>query len=378
MSTERAPSSGATIRTRAGLSPAERVRVEQLAFDYGEAAESYLIVEPDEQLIVLPDFAGVAAIVENGCPGCLNVPGGMLAPTFDQKLELLLDLRNRVGPGCHTVNIYSVLDKDIPLMEKAGYQINKFGEEPVLDLGDIDWKGKPFEWIRRQSNFCERHNVECVEVHRDQLPTDEWEHIKSEMTRVLTEDLKDRPYPRELLLLEGRLMPEYLGRRRLFIARQKGRPGLEAYLVCNPMCGGRRWGFESYRRSGDATRGVMAHLMRTTIDLLQAEGVEQVDLCVVPGAGMRRKTHPSESWMVQRGLDLWYRRLDMFMGFRGQEYFKSRFRPRMVNRFVGAYPKASIRSILSFFRTAGAFSPSYRNVARTAWQQFRNKFRRGD
>jgi hypothetical protein len=43
---------------------------------------------------------------------------------------------------------------------------------------------------------------------------------------------------------------------------------------------------------------------------------------------------------------------------------------------VCAYPHATVWSILSFFRTAGAFSPNYRNVARAVWQNFKSKFRR--
>lgn len=366
------------FRTRASLTPEERAQIEQLAFDYGEAAESYLIVEPDEKVLLLPDLSGAAAIVENGCTGYLNVPGGMLAADDIGRRALLEALKSRIGVDCHTINTYSVLDKDIPLWEQAGFQINKFGEEPVLDLGSIDWKGKPYEWIRRQSNFCERHGVICEEVHRDRLTPAEWEGLTGELFRIVKEDLSHRPYPHELLLLEGRLMPDYLGRRRLFVARREGEPGLEAYLVCNPMRGGREWGFESYRRRSDSVRGVMAHLMRTTIDVLQSEGVEQVDFCVVPGSGTRQKSHPSESWMVRRGLDLWYRRLDLFMGFQGQAHFKSRFRPRMINRYVCAYPHATVWSILSFFRTAGALSPSYLNVARAVWHQLSSKFRRSN
>lgn len=372
----RPPTAAACVRARSSLTAVEQARVEQLAFDFGEAAESYLIVEPDEQVLLLPDQSGAVAIVENGCRGYLNVPGGLLAEDDAAKLALLEALKSRIGVDRHTINAYSILDKDLPLLERAGFQINKFGEEPVLPLGDVDWKGKPYEWIRRQSNYCERQGVVCSEVRRDQLAVAEWESIKGELFRILKEDLSHRPYPHELQLLEGRLMPEHLGRRRLFVARRENHPGLEAYLVCNPMRGGREWAFESYRRSGDATRGVMAHLMRTTIDVLQAEGVEQVDFCVIPGEGVRQQSHPSESWMVRRALDMWYRRLDLLMGFQGQAHFKSRFRPRMINRYVCAYPHATMWSILSFLRTAGAFSPSYLNVTRAAWHRLKNRFSR--
>lgn len=357
---------------REHLAPDEREVLERLAYDYGRSGESYLIVEPDGQCLILPDQAGAAAIVQNYCTRHLHITGGLLAPD-GEKPRLLQALKELVGGRTKNVNVYSILDEEVPLFEAAGFQINKFGEEPVLDLGDVTWSGKQYEWIRRQVNFCERAGVVCSEVHRDQLIPAEWESLKAEMFHVLREDLADRTYPHELLLLEGKLMPDLLGRRRLFVARCEGREGIEAFLICNPMRGGREWAFESYRRRKDATRGVMPYLMKSTIDVLQSEGVEQVGFCVVPGEGMRTKSHPTESWLVQRGLDLWYRRFDMFMNFQGQLHFKSRFRPRMVNRFVCAYPRASISSCLSFFRTAGALQPSYRNASRVIWQQIKRK-----
>ena len=97
---------------------------------------------------------------------------------------------------------------------------------------------------------------------------------------------------------------------------------------------------------------------------------------MVPGEGTARRSHPTESWLVQQALNFWYQRCDLFMGFQGQAYFKSRFRPRMINRYACAYPKASISSCLSFVRTAGALSPSYRNLAREMWRRLRQKFTR--
>lgn len=362
---------GSPIRARASLTPQERGNLERLAFEYGTAADSYLAVEPDGDCLMLPDQSAAVAIVRNQCRKHLHMPGGLLAADED-KPRLLEVLRGLVGREGRTINCYSLTDADLPLFERYGFQINKFGEEPVLDLGDLTWSGKPYEWIRRQVNYCERHGVACVEVLPHERTGEHWERLKLELFDIVREDLRDRPYPHELALLEGRLFPDHLGRRRLFVARREGLEGIEAFLICNPMRGGREWAFESYRRRKDATRGVMAFMMKSIIDRLQEEGVEQVDFCVVPGKGMMdRRHHPTESRKIRYGMHLWYRHFDMFMNFRGQEYFKSRFRPRMINRYVCVSPRVTVSSIISFFRTAGAFSPNYRNVARAFWQHLR-------
>jgi phosphatidylglycerol lysyltransferase len=213
----------------------------------------------------------------------------------------------------------------------------------------------------------------CQEIRPEEVPAAEWERMKAEMFDILEDDLRGRPFPHQLALLEGRLYPDHLGRRRLFIARKRDEARLEAFLVANPMRNGREWAFELYRKRKSATRGVMPYLMKSVIDLMQEEGVEQVDLCVVPGKGTEKRSHPNESFLVRFGLDMWYRRLDFFMNFQGQSYFKSRFRPRTINRYVCVTPKATVFSIMSFLRTVGAFSVSYRNLARAVWRDLKGK-----
>lgn len=364
------------LRERSELSPEEQAALEQLAWRYGNAAESYLVVEPDGQCLLLPDLQGAVAIFRHKCRKHVHVPGGLLAS--DENKPRLIEALKTLAATHRTVNCYSIREEDLPFFEAAGFQITKFGEEPVLDLGRVSWSGKDYEWVRRQANFCRRNGVICQEVNPQELPPAEWEAMKAELHEILHDDLEGRPFPHQLALLEGRLYPDHLGRRRLFIARKRDQSQLEAFLIANPLRDGREWAFELYRKRKDSTRGVMPYLMKSVIDLMQEEGVEQVDLCMVPGKGTATPSHPRESRLVRFGVDNWYRRLDFFMNFQGQFYFKSRFRPRMINRYVCVTPRASLFSVLSFLRTVGAFSVNYRNLMRAIWQDLRGKRSSGD
>jgi phosphatidylglycerol lysyltransferase len=167
-------------------------------------------------------------------------------------------------------------------------------------------------------------------------------------------------------MLEGRLMPDHLYRRRLFVAQHEGSSGIEAFLVCNPYCNGREWGFEIYRRRRNATRGVMPYLMRSVIDQLQSEGDRRVSLCVVPGKGARQTRTGSDHWLIRQLLGLWYERLNFLFNVKGQEHYKSRFRPTMRDRYICVSRRSSAWSISSFLWTVGAGNNSPTNVLRAA------------
>ena len=62
--------------------------------------------------------------------------------------------------------------------------------------------------------------------------------------------------------------------------------------------------------------------------------------------------------MVRLAISLWYKRLNFLFNTRGQDHFKSRFRPRYVNRYLCVTPKTSVRSISSFLVTTGGIRPN--------------------
>jgi phosphatidylglycerol lysyltransferase len=50
------------------------------------------------------------------------------------------------------------------LFRRHGFQISKLGEEPIVKLNETAWKGKDYEWLRRQENYCQRQEIAFREV----------------------------------------------------------------------------------------------------------------------------------------------------------------------------------------------------------------------
>ena len=339
---------------RRDLSADHRDHLEQLAFQYACVPESYDIAVSEGHVLQTPCRRGAVSVLVDG--KFWHIAGNLLAPE-NLKPQMVRDLKEISQRRRRTIAVYNVSRTDAERFRDEGFVVNKFGEEPVLNLQDVDWSGKKFEWVRRQSHFCSRAGVEIAEI----TDRTEQHQLAETLVSIMMEDLADRTLDKPLRLLEGEFRPHSLQRRRLFVARSSD--GLvEAFLACSPINGGRGWAFETYRKRRDATRGVTAFLFRAVADQLKSEGVEQVSLCLIPGRNVADSAVGRGDWRVEKILSLFFRRGEFFFNVKGQDHFKSRFRPDYVDRYLCVAPKNSAISIWSFMKTTGALNCNYRNM----------------
>lgn len=353
---------GAQLTQRTQLSTEEWTELELLAFQHSASPETYDIMGSSSSLLRTPGNQGALSVLPDG--RYWHVAGGLIAsphlkPAIIQWLKQI-SLQQR-----RTIIIYSIPTSEVNAYREAGFSVNKFGEEPMLDLGQITWKGGAFEWVRRQTNFCLRAGLIVQEIT---CPVQQKE-MSTDLEEILTDDLSERVYSRPLRLLEGEFNPHLLHRRRLFVARHEGTGRVEGFLAASPMDGGRTWAFETYRKRSTAPKGTIPFLFRQVIDQLQSEGVSQVSLCVVPGKGVQhdctKQSNPRIRWVMA----FWYKRLNFIFNTAGQDFFKSRFRPRYVDRFVCASPHNSLLAVASFMKTSGALRPNFRNLAQKCFSR---------
>ncbi|MEZ6121565.1 MAG: DUF2156 domain-containing protein [Planctomycetaceae bacterium] len=354
-STQTWSASDGVLHQSSEMSAEQRRRFERMAFEFGQAAESYNVVMSPGTILKTPCGQGLVSVLKSG--RSWHLPGGLLAP--DELQPAFVDWLKRISARQRrTIAVYSVSQHQAEIFRESGFEVTKLGEVPVLDLGGITWKGREFEWVRRQTNFCLRAGVSVNEI----TDAAEQQRLAPELIDILNADLSTRTYSRPLSLLEGEFCPRSLGRQRLFLARTLDR--IEGFLVCSPMRGGEAWAFEVYRKRSDAVRGTIPFLFRTVTDRLQEEGRKQVSLCLVPGRGMHVPSAEGGHRLVRFSLDLLYRRVNFLFNTQGQDYFKSRFRPRYVDRYVCVTPNSSILSICSFLHVTGAFRPNPINLVR--------------
>ena len=347
------------------LSPTEFAALERLAFEYGHAPDSYLIVEPHRYCYLAPDHSAAMSVVVSGRN--IHISGGILAPV-EIRRQIIARLAELAKRTRHFVACYSIGEQDRPLFEEAGWQVTKFGENTSLKLESLSWSGKPYEWVRRQFNYCQRMGLACREVRQEMISADSWKKLTKELFEIQRDDLKDRVYSTELSFLVGKLQPEHLGRRRLFIAEDQTKMRVEAFVIANPMRGGKGWAFEMYRRRQDAPRGTVCFLIKWIIDGLKAEGVEEASLCMLLWKGTHTFNGKRTSSLVRWGLAVAYHLGDAIYNTKGMTHFKTRFRPELSNCYACGTPKATVLTCINFFYTVGAFSISTRNIVSNSWR----------
>jgi phosphatidylglycerol lysyltransferase len=339
------------------------LRLEALAFQYGSTYDSYLATERDRQIFWARDAPGAVAYLRDG--RYVHVAGGLLAQA-DVKPRLMAEIVDWANQNRWVLSFYNLTDDDLDLAREHGFQVTKWGEEAIVDLSECTWTGKPYEWLRRQTNYCVRKGVVITECERSQVSAFEWQRITAELNEISRALLAKKPQRDEIHFLEGRFDPERLDRRRLFVARgDDGAGRIEAFLVCNPGMGGEFWSFETYRRRSDAVRGTMPHLMHQAMRQLQAEGVALVSLCLVPGLRCETPLN-GDSALARWGMVIGSRYFSCIHDTHGMYHYKSRFRPRFDNRYLAVRPRLSLRSAWSFVRVLGVLDLQVGGLLRQA------------
>ena len=344
--------------------------LEDLLFRYGRCYDSYLGTEPNRETFWSLDRRGVVTFVRRG--RYLNISGGLISPA-DQKLSLLMQLVGYAIANRLVLSFYNIPEDELPLFRNFEFQITKWGEEALVDLTSELWQGRAFEWVRRQVNFCHRHELVCSECDLDELSADARATVIAELREVSAAPLALKPQAAEMTFLEGSFDPSQMNRKRLFIARADGGAGrIEGLLVANPCQNGSAWVFELYRYRPDAVRGTVAFLMHQAIQRMQFENVTHVSLCLIPGLGCETPL-PGDSSMVRRALVIASKYFDFLFNTAGTHHFKSRFRPRYENRYLCVWPKATLGSSWAFIRVIGVLNLNPLKLWRALREQLANR-----
>lgn len=362
--------SGALVAVQPSAAPRKRF-LEEMAFRHGQYYDSYLATDSDRETFWSRDGLGAVAFVRVG--RYLNVGGGLLASERHRE-SLLAEVIAAADRHGEVLSFYNVAESDLPLFRDYGFQATKLGEEAAIDLNCWDCRGKSFEWLRRQVNYCRRQGLTAAEAVREDYSPPEWSSLVAELAEVSAGFLAAKPQAVELRFLDGAFHPHTLGRRRVFVARAKtGR--IEGFLACNPYRNGAGWAFEIYRQRPDAVRGTVPFLMHETMRALQAENAPRISLCLVPGLRTDGGL-PGDSPLVRRGLMLGSRYFSFIFDTAGLYHFKSRFRPAFESRYLCARPKVTLGSAWSLVRLLGVLELDAGKMARVITRRLWRRGRR--
>lgn len=330
--------------------------LEELAFRYGRYYDSYLITEPNREYLWSSEDSGVLGYSRRG--RYLNVAGGLICSEY-HRAEFLADVVEFARLNHLVISFFSIDETDANLFREMGFQVSRFGVESRIDLDGHEWRGKPYEWVRRQVNFVTRQSVIFEEWDSESLVDSIDNSRFDELTEISDEHIAGKPQKGEIPFFEGRLLAGHLHRRRVFVARaENGNGRVEGFAICNPMLEGDRWAIEMYRQREDAPRGTIPFLIKQVLDQFRMEGCEQVSICPVPTIGTER-TLPGSSLPARIGMYLWSKWGAAIYDCKGLYHFKSRFRPTFTDVYICAYPGSNWGAVWAYLMTIGTFDVNW-------------------
>lgn len=339
---------------------------ERFVATHGRQFDSYLATQPDRELFWSQGRRGVVSFVRRGRH--VLVSGGLIAP-LDERGPLLHEFLDYLATLRLRPMFFCIPEEDLPLFREVGFRITKIGEDAVVDLPDCTFSGKPFEWVRRQVNYCRRHGLVAEEVRPEDVTREQWQQILGETAELCRERLRERPQSKELEFFDGQLGEHRLGQRRLFVARSdEVRGRLEGFVVCNPLRGGEAWAIEIYRHRPDAVRGTLAFLFHHVISQLRDEGVSAVNLCIIPGHNCQTPL-PDDNEFIRKGFARADRYFSLLFDITGIGHFKSRFRPRYEASYYCSPPDASFGAFWAIIMTLGVLRLDPVKTLRLAWRR---------
>ena len=154
------------------------VETEQQAFEFGQVYDSYFATEDGWKRFRVKGRSGVIAYRRLGRH--VKVLGGLLASDDDKPILLREFIRLADSFGLIT-SFYNITDHDLGLFRDYGFQVTKWGEEPIIDLPECTWSGKQFEWVRRQTGYCRRAGITVVEHRREEMDDESWNSLLKEL-----------------------------------------------------------------------------------------------------------------------------------------------------------------------------------------------------
>ena len=155
--------------------------IEEQAYEYGRAYDSYFATEDGWKRFRGRGLDGLISYRRLG--KYVKVIGGLLARD-EEKPRLLREFTRLSDSFGLLTSFYNVTEHDVELFREHGYQVTKWGEEPFVDLQECTWSGKPYEWVRRQTNYCRRAGITIVEHRRDEMDDASWNALLARLRDV--------------------------------------------------------------------------------------------------------------------------------------------------------------------------------------------------
>lgn len=333
-------------------SPRDREHAEGLLRSWGTQSIAYMTTWPGNTLLLngVGD-AYVAYRVVNGVALALGDPLGE-ADACERAIEEFLDLCATSGwVPC----FYATTPRFLASYTQAGLRNLQIAEDTVIDLANLDFKGRAWQDVRTALNKAERGGIRYEAYAGGGVPA----AIQSQLRAISEAWAAEKELP-EMGFTLGKLDELFDPNTRVAVAIDADEV-VQGFTTWLPIYQGGAvigWTIDLMRRRPAGFHNVMEFLIARSAAAMRTEGYQRISLSSAPLARIAREGQ--ETGSLQRLLDLLAERLEPFYGFRSLFAFKQKFRPRwepvyLIFPSVATLPQISVAIVRAYLPSLGLY-----------------------
>jgi len=214
---------------------------------------------------------------------------------------------------------YSATPHGLPFYAAAGYHVLRIGEDAIIELHDLEYKGKQWQRLRTAMNKATREGVRFEMYEGGTVPPP----VRSQLDSISQEWVAQRKLP-QMGFTQGRVQDVDDPEINVAVAID-GTGRVHAFVDWLPVHALHGWVIDLMRRRSDSMVGVMDFLIGMSLLAFKERGYEMASLSVAPLATLDREEDPSR---LQRVVARVYERFDAYYSFKSLFAFKDKFQPR--------------------------------------------------
>jgi phosphatidylglycerol lysyltransferase len=311
------------LRVRLHDQQQDRERLAALLERYGAQSEEFFKLWPRDKQYFFDDSgqAALAFHVSRGVALCLSDPVG-----DDRHFEALLE---RFSELCFSndwlPSFIHVSDTYKSLYEKLDFDLQKLGEEAILDLDHFQANVADEKYFRQIGNRFAKQGYSCelLEPPHHQAVIDR--------LRTISDEWLGQGGRAERGFAMGYFSPEYMQQCQLMVARDAA-DTIQAFINLVPA------GFDKHEATYDLLRhadgslgNINDYLLVNLIGRLHKQGYSRLNLGLCALAGL---DDTEENRLVDRVFRFAYANSDRFYSFSGLHRFKAKYEPQWHDRYV--------------------------------------------
>ncbi len=226
---------------------------------------------------------------------------------------------------------YGASDRFLGEFDRHGLAWVNVGEDAILDLKDLSFRGKSWQDVRTARNRARRDGITFQMLSQATAGAE----IQRQLWEISDDWTRQRALP-EMNFTLGHLTDPPDPEERTAVAVDDS--GLvHGFVTWLPVFARNGWVIDLMRRRRDAVPGVMEFLIAESLLSFQQEGCTFASLSAAPLAQI--SLHRQRFSTIERALSLAAERLDSFYHFASLNDFKAKFQPGWEPIYL-AYPGA--------------------------------------